>query len=208
MQEKLRALEERFESLTLAMARPEAAADYQKLQALAKERASLEEVVQLHRALRKVEAQIDDARALASDGADAELARLARDELAMLDPGRERPERELRRARLPAAPHDERDVIVETRAGAGGEEASLFAADLYRMYARYADHHGWQTEALSSNETGIGGFKEIIFEVRGRGADSRLKRESGVHRVQRVPQTEDQGRIHTSTATVAVLHEE
>ena len=207
MQEKLRALEERFESLTLAMARPEVAADYQKLQALAKERASLEEVVQLHRALRKVEAQIDDARALASDGADAELARLARDELAMLEPERERLERELRLALLPADPHDERDVIVEIRAGAGGEEASLFAADLYRMYARYAEAKRWPVEVLSTSESEKGGFKEIVFEVHGRGAYSRLKYESGAHRVQRVPATEAQGRIHTSTATVAVLPE-
>src|SRR3972149_5791966 len=196
MQEKLRALEERFESLTLAMARPEVAADYQKLQALAKERASLEEVVQLHRALRKVEAQIDDARALASDGADAELARLARDELAMLEPERERLERELRLALLPADPH-----------GAGGEEASLFAADLYRMYARYAEAKRWPVDVLSTSESEKGGFKEIVFEVHGRGAYSRLKYESGAHRVQRVPATEAQGRIHTSTATVAVLPE-
>ena len=113
----------------------------------------------------------------------------------------------MKRALLPKDPHDERDVIVEVRAGTGGEEAALFAADLYRMYSRYADLLGWRTEILSTNETGIGGFKEIIFEVRGQGAFSRLKYESGVHRVQRVPVTESQGRIHTSTATVAVLAE-
>jgi peptide chain release factor 1 len=189
------------------MGQPEVLGDYQRLQALAKERASLETVVSLARRLRDVEGQIEDARALAGDGSDPDLARLAREELDTLEPERERIEHDLRLALLPPDPHDERNVIVEIRAGTGGEEASLFAGDLYRMYARYAEVKGWPVEVLSASETDRGGFKEIVFEIDGRGAYSRLKYESGVHRVQRVPDTEAQGRIHTSTATVAVLPE-
>jgi peptide chain release factor 1 len=136
---------------------------------------------------------------------DEELAPLAKEEIERLEAQSEHLLQELKFALLPHDPADDRDVIIEIRAGAGGEEAGLFGADLFRMYARYAQVKGWDTEVISSNETGIGGFKEIIFEVRGKGAYSRLKYESGVHRVQRVPITEAGGRIHTSTATVAVL---
>ena len=204
MQDKLRTLEERYEGLAEEMARPDVLADYQRLQTLAKERSSLEDVVSLSRAVHATEAQIDEARSLGDD-ADAEIARLARDEIARLQPEIARLQADLRRALLPADPHDERDVIVEIRAGTGGEEASLFAAELFRMYARYAEAKRWQVEVLSASESERGGFKEIVFEVHGRGAYSRLKYESGGHRVQRVPVTEAQGRIHTSTATVAVL---
>jgi peptide chain release factor 1 len=207
MEDKLRALEERFEALEREMAQPEVAADYQKLQALAKERASLEEVVSLYRALRDVGARLDEARGILDQETDADLTHLAREELATLEPERERLELGLRRALQPADPHDERDVIVEIRAGTGGEEASLFAGDLFRMYSRYAESKRWGVDVLSTSESEKGGFKEIVFEVHGRGAYSRLKYESGGHRVQRVPVTEAQGRIHTSTATVAVLPE-
>jgi len=202
--EKLRALEERYESLAVDMGAPEVIADYQRLQNLAKERSSLEEVVSLSRAVRETEAEIAEAKTLSED-ADPELVRLATEELARLEPEHERLVASLRSALLPADPHDERDVIVEIRAGTGGEEASLFAGELQRMYARYAETRRWQVEVLSASESERGGFKEIVFEVRGRGAYSRLKYESGGHRVQRVPLTEAQGRIHTSTATVAVL---
>ena len=207
MLDKLRSIEERFEALETEMGRPEIVGDYQRLQALAKERASLETIVTLYRDLYRVEAQIADARALAGDGAEPDLVHLAHEELATLEPERERLQHALQLALLPTDPHDERNVIVEIRAGTGGEEASLFAGDLYRMYARYAEAKGWQTDVLSTSETDRRGFKEIVFAIQGRGAFSRLKFESGGHRVQRVPETEAQGRIHTSTATVAVLSE-
>jgi peptide chain release factor 1 len=206
MQDKLRNLEERYEALTREMGEPEVIGDFQKLQTLAKDRAALEDVVSIYRELRDVEDQIDEARSLL-EGDDAEMSRLARDELTKLEPEQERLEHDLKLALLPADPRDERNVIVEIRAGTGGEEAALFAGDLFRMYSRYAELKRWQVEVLSSNGSEKGGFKEIVFELRGRGAYSRLKYESGTHRVQRVPATEAQGRIHTSTATVAVLPE-
>jgi len=206
MQDKLRALEERYEAITAEMANPDVIADFNKLQALAKERAQLDEVVRIYRELRGVEEQIDEAKQL-QDSDDAEMARLARDELLTLEPERERLDHDLKLALLPTDPHDERNVIVEIRGGTGGEEAALFAGDLFRMYSRYAESKRWQVEVLSANGSEKGGFKEIVFEIDGRGAYSRLKYESGGHRVQRVPTTEAQGRIHTSTATVAVLPE-
>jgi peptide chain release factor 1 len=207
MQERLAAIEQRFEELTRQMADPEIAADFDRLQKLARERSSLEEVVSLFRQYRDIEQSLREAQELAGSGTDHELAALAKDEVGALTPRAEELEGRLKRALLPKDPHDDRDVIVEVRAGTGGDEAALFAADLYRMYTRYADSRGWRTELVSANETGIGGFKEVIFQVHGSGAYSRLKYESGVHRVQRVPETEAQGRIHTSAATVAVLPE-
>ena len=189
------------------MGRPEVAADFQRLQALAIERASLENIVELYRQHKRVEAALAEARSMAEDGSDPELAALARDETARLIQERERLEEEIRLALAPKDRYDVRDVIVEVRAAAGGEEASLFAADLFRMYSRYAERHSWPIEVISSHPSDLGGLKEIICEVRGKGAYSRLKYESGVHRVQRVPLTEASGRIHTSTATVAVLPE-
>ncbi len=204
---RLEELQQRYDELTAEMGRPEVAADYERLQALARERAGLEEIVSLYAAYRQVERDLEQARAVLADGDDEEMAALAREEIATLQARRQELEEQLKRALLPRDPRDDRDVIVEIRAAEGGEEAALFAADLYRMYARYADKRRWQVEVLSFNETGIGGFREIVFEVRGTGAYSRLKYESGTHRVQRVPETEAQGRIHTSTATVAVLPE-
>jgi len=206
MWDRLASIEQRFEVLTAEMGRPEVAADYERLQALARERASIDGVVTLFRQYRDVDKALAEAKALA-DGTDAEMAAMAKDEVTKLSPQRQELEERLKQALLPRDPLDERDVIMEVRAGTGGDEAGLFAADLYRMYSRYAERQGWNTDLLSSNRTGIGGFKEIIFGIHGQGAYSRLKYETGVHRVQRVPETEAQGRIHTSTATVAVLPE-
>jgi len=207
MWERLNDIEERYESLTADMARPEVTLDYEKLQALAKERASMEEIVSLYRRYREADRLASEAQTLLDESEDAGLTALAREELESQSARRGQIEDDLRNALMPRDSRDEKNVIVEVRAGTGGDEAGLFAADLYRMYSRYADRKGWAAEVLSHHESGIGGFKEIIFEVRGRGAYSRLKYESGVHRVQRVPVTEAQGRIHTSTATVAVLPE-
>ena len=207
MLNRLQALVDRYEELTAEMSRPELSSDYERLQALAKERASLEDIVALYRRYRETEQGIADARALMEEAHDPDMEALAREEIDGLTEQRERLEQDIRRALLPPDPRDEKSVIVEIRAGTGGDEAGLFAADLFRMYTRYAESKGWKVEVLSHSESGIGGLKEIIFEVNGRGAYSRMKYESGVHRVQRVPLTEAQGRIHTSTATVAVLPE-
>jgi peptide chain release factor 1 len=204
MFDRLEATEQRYEDLSAEMARPEMVGDYAKLQALAKERASIEDVVALYRAWTASGKAIEEARSVLGDS-DPEMSALAKEELVRLSLQRTDIEEKLRRALVPKDARDERDVIVEIRAGTGGDEAALFAADLYRMYTRYADRRKWTVDVLSANEIGIGGIKEVVFEVHGRGAYSRLKYESGSHRVQRVPATEAQGRIHTSTATVAVL---
>lgn len=207
MWEKLEAIERRYLELEAQMARPEVAADYDRLQGLAREHASLQQVVGILNEYRRLQDSLGQARGIVDDGSDPELVLLAREEIERDEAELERLEERLRRALVPKDPYDEKDVIVEVRAAAGGDEASLFAGDLYRMYSRYAERRRWQVEVLDSNQSDLGGFKEIVFEVRGRGAYSRLKYESGVHRVQRVPETEAQGRIHTSTATVAVLPE-
>jgi len=206
MQDKLSALEDRYEALNAEMASPEIAADYQRLTELAKERSTLEQVVGLARRLRELDEEIAETREMAND-MDAELSRMARDELASLEQQHEQVENDLKLALVPTDPRDDRNVIVEIRAGTGGEEASLFASDLFRMYSRYAEQRRWPVEVISASDSEKGGFKEIVFEINGKGAFSRLKYESGGHRVQRVPATEAQGRIHTSTATVAVLPE-
>jgi peptide chain release factor 1 len=206
MFDRLEATERRFDEITAEMARPEVSGDYEKLQSLARERAAIEPIVTLYREWRANEKALEGAKAMLGDG-DAEIAALAREEIESATVRRTELEVQLKKALVPKDPRDDRDVIVEVRAGTGGDEAALFAANLYRMYTRYADRHNWKTEVLSVNEIGIGGMKEVIFEIQGQGAYSRLKYESGVHRVQRVPATEAQGRIHTSTATVAVLPE-
>ena len=206
MFERVEGLDQRFDELTAELSRPEISGDYEKLQAIARERASIEQVVSLYREWKANTRALEDARAVLGDR-DAEMAALAREEVDALTVARADIESRLKRALVPKDPRDDRDVIVEIRAGTGGDEAALFAADLYRMYSRYADRRGWKIELVSLNEIGIGGIKEVVFEVHGAGAYSRLKFESGVHRVQRVPATEAQGRIHTSTATVAVLPE-
>ena len=207
MLEKLALVEERYEELNRLMATPEVATDYIRLKELAQEQAEIEELVQTYRQYKANEQELSETEAMLQEGGDEELEELAREEIERLTARREELYEKLRLMLLPRDPKDEKNVIMEMRAGAGGDEAGLFAADLYRMYTRYAEKHGWSTELLSSNATGIGGFKEVIFSIEGKGAYSRLKYESGVHRVQRVPVTEASGRIHTSTATVAVLPE-
>ena len=206
MHERLAEIEARYEELSRLLEDPEVVADHRRLQELARERAGLEETVRLVRQYRDTEGALVEARALARDS-DDEMRALGAEEEARLAPELERLEAELKVALIPRDPADDRDVIVEIRAGTGGDEAALFAADLFRMYQRYAERHRWRTEVLNTSEAGPGGYREIVFEVHGDGAYSRLKHESGVHRVQRVPETEAQGRIHTSTATVAVLPE-
>ncbi len=206
MWEKLEGIEERYERLSQIMADPAVASDHERLAELAREHRELEELVTLYREHQAARRELEGTFTLLEEE-DPEIQELARAEIARLQAHLDELERKLRRLLLPRDPRDERDVIVEIRAGAGGEEAGLFAADLFRMYTRYAERQGWQTTLLSAHPTGIGGFKEVVFEVKGRGAFSRLKFESGVHRVQRVPVTESSGRIHTSTATVAVLPE-
>ena len=206
MIDRLNALEARHDELGALLATPEVASDPARLQSLGREMARLEPVVVALRDWRRVREELGAARELMQDP-DEEVRAMARDEITGLEEREASLEAELRRLLVPRDPNDERDVILEIRGGAGGDEASLFAADLYRMYARYADRRGWKVDVMSTSESEAGGFKEIIAEVRGGGAYSRLKFESGVHRVQRVPTTEAQGRIHTSTATVSVLPE-
>jgi len=177
-----------------------------ELARLAKRRSEIEPTVKLGGEYRRALEELDDARALLDDP-DPEIRRLAKDEVAELESKVEELKEKLKEMLIPKDPYDEKNVILEIRAAAGGEEAALFAADLFRMYSRYAERMGWTTEVLSQNPTGLGGFKEVIALIKGKGAYSRLKYESGVHRVQRVPVTESSGRIHTSTATVAVLPE-
>ena len=205
--EQLTRVEERFEELDRLMADPGVLSDYARVSELAQERSNLEELVGAWRRYQDFQEQLNDNRALLAENDDPELAELAELEITEIEPQVAGLEDELRRMLLPKDPNDDKNVIVEIRAGAGGDEAGLFAADLLRMYTRWADDHKFKTEIMSSSETGVGGIKEAILEVRGSGAYSRLKYESGVHRVQRVPTTESQGRVHTSTATVAVLPE-
>lgn len=207
MIEVLERMAKRYDDLLIQMADPDVLADPQQIQALARERAELEDVVSRYRAYQKAQKELDEARLICKTENDPDLLQLAREEVDKQEKETERLMSEIREILAPRDPNDERDVIVEIRAGAGGEEAALFAADLFRMYTRFAERRHWATEVIDAHETGIGGFKEIVFEIRGRGAYSQLKFESGVHRVQRVPTTEANGRIHTSTATVAVLPE-
>ena len=207
MLEKLAGIEARYEELNKLMSDPDVVNDYNRLREIGQERSELEPVVETFRQFRTIQKQLQDVRVLAVAEEDAEMAAMVRDEVVRLEQASHEVEEQLKRLLLPRDPADDRNVIVEIRAGTGGEEAALFAADLYRMYTRYAESRGWSTEMLSANDTGIGGYKEVVFLVKGQGAYSRFKYESGVHRVQRVPVTEASGRIHTSTATVAVLPE-
>lgn len=207
MWDKLGAIETHYRELEEEMARPEVAGDFDRLQKLAREHSSLQEIVATLNEYRRLEEGLSQARGIANEDDDPEMVALAQEEITSGDAQIEALEGRLRRALIPKDPFDEKDVIVEIRAAAGGDEASLFASDLFRMYSRYAERQRWKVEVLDSNQRDLGGFKEVVFEVRGKGAYSRLKYESGVHRVQRVPETEAQGRIHTSTATVAVLPE-
>ena len=204
---KLETLEARYEELTRLLADPSTLAAPGRYRQVAREHADLAEVVSRYRELKGVRREVEEAEAMARDEPDPEMRALAAAEVSRLRQKAGSLEEQVREALLPADPHAQRDIIMEIRAGAGGDEAALFAGDLFRMYGRYAERQGWKVETLASNPTGLGGFKEIVFAVKGKGAYSRLKFESGVHRVQRVPVTEASGRIHTSTATVAVLPE-
>ena len=204
MLEKLNTIENHYADLTRLM--DESSQDYQKVVELAKERSELEPIVQLSARYRSLLSQYEQARQLA-DSEDEEMRALASQEIEELPGQIEAMESQIKRLLVPKDPRDDRNVYIEIRAGAGGDEAGLFASELMRMYMLYAESRGWNVEMISSNETGIGGFKEVIFMVKGRGAYSRFKFESGVHRVQRIPVTESSGRIHTSTVTVAVMAE-
>ena len=208
MFENLSVFENRYEELNMKLYDPAVAADRNLYRDLMKEHKEIEPIVEKYRALKKAEASLEDAEAILNDSeADKELRQMASDEMSAAKSDIESISEELKILLLPRDPNDDRSVIVEIRGGAGGEEAALFAYNLYRMYTMYAEKRGWKTEIVSLNETELGGFKEVSFAIDGDGAYSRLKFESGVHRVQRVPETETQGRIHTSTATVAVLPE-
>ena len=203
---QLRRVRQRYDELTAEMGTPDVAASYERLNELARERSELSTKVELLSRYEEAQQAADGARALLNED-DPEMRELASVELAEAESRLSDLDDQIMRELVPKDPRDSRNVIVEIRAGTGGEEAALFAADLYRMYARYAERRRWQTEMLNASESEKHGFKEVVFEIRGEGAYSRLKYESGVHRVQRVPETETQGRIHTSTATVAVLPE-
>lgn len=204
MLDKIKGIENRYEEINQELMK--VGEDYKRANTLSKERSDLEPIIKKAKVYRDVLQRIEEAQSLLS-GDDKELAELAQMELEELEPQVEPSENELKALLLPKDPRDDKNVIIEIRAGTGGDEAGIFAADLHRMYLRYAERQGWKTELMSMNETGVGGVKEVTVEIKGKGAFSRLKFESGVHRVQRVPVTESQGRIHTSTATVAVLAE-
>ncbi|MBE0467501.1 MAG: peptide chain release factor 1 [Candidatus Desulforudis sp.] len=204
---KLEHLEEKYEELNRLISDPEIIQDHERWRGYMKSHADLGDVVGVYREYKKVAADIEATRELIRDERDPEFRELAESELVELENREEKLRRQLRILLLPKDPNDEKNVIIEIRAGTGGEEAGLFAGDLLRMYLRYAERRGWRAEILSGSETDLGGFKEVIVLLEGRGAYSELKFESGVHRVQRVPATESGGRIHTSAATVAVLPE-
>ena len=205
MLDKLQAIEERYEQLGSELL--EVGGDYQRAGEINKERVDLEPIYVKVREYRQAVKSLEEAKALIISENDSEMIALAKADVDDLNPKIEKLEKEIRTMLVPKDPRDDRNVIFEIRAGAGGDEAAIFAADLFRMYTRYADGKKWKIELMSESAIGVGGYKEVIFEVKGKGAYSRLKYESGVHRVQRVPTTESQGRIHTSTATVTVLAE-
>ncbi|MHB9143883.1 MAG: peptide chain release factor 1 [Symbiobacteriia bacterium] len=207
MNEKLEALERRYEELTALLADPSVIADQQEYQKYAREHSRLTDIVGAFREYRRLQQELTDARAMLEDKLDDAMRQLVKEEFESLKALVEEQEQRLRFMLLPKDPNDDRNVVLEIRGGTGGDEAALFAADLFRMYTRYAERRGWKTEVVDTSETEGGGYKEVVFTIDGQGAYSRLKYESGVHRVQRVPDTEAQGRIHTSTATVAVLPE-
>jgi len=205
--EKLRQIESRYDEMTSELSSPEVLADSARYQKLAKTHSELGEIVAKFREWKEIEKGLDGAKQLLAESTDPEMKQMAHDELRELEARREVVEREVKVLLVPKDPNDEKNVIVEIRAGTGGDEASLFAAELFRMYSRYAESQGWRVEVLESSPSPVGGVKEIVASIQGNKVYSKLKYESGVHRVQRVPATEQQGRIHTSAATVAVLPE-
>ncbi|CUS04055.2 Peptide chain release factor 1 [Candidatus Promineifilum breve] len=205
--DKLDKVVDRYNEIERQMAEPEVLADHVRLTELAQERMDLSELVETYHEYNRAREELAGARMMNDAEDDPELAFMAAEEIDRLSTELERLEGRLRSLLIPRDPRDDRNVFIEIRAGTGGDEAGIFAADLLRMYSRYAEARRWKTEIVDENDTGVGGYKEVILAVKGKGAYSRLKFESGVHRVQRVPQTESQGRIHTSAATVAVMPE-
>ena len=207
MYDKIAKVVQRYEEIEARMVDPEVLSDYQLLSELAQERSELQPLVESYRRYLDLRQELADTRELLDNSDDPDMADLAVDEIERLEGEIETLEEEMRRLLLPRDPRDEKNVYIEIRAGAGGDEAAIFAGDLLRMYTRFAERKNWRTEIVSASEIGVGGSQEVVFNVKGRGAYSQFKYESGVHRVQRVPVTESQGRIHTSTATVAVMPE-
>lgn len=207
MKEKLDQIKKQFEDITRELSQPDVANDMEKFKKLGKEQSRLSEIVEKYDAFLKVEKDIRDNEEIIETESDEDLKEMAKDENEKLEAEKADLEKELEAMLIPRDPRDDKDVIVEIRAGAGGDEAGLFAADLFRMYGYYAEKKGWKTVILSSSLNDVGGFKEVVFEINGRDVYGKMKYESGVHRVQRVPETEKQGRVQTSTATVAVLPE-
>ena len=207
MLDKLSDIETRYEELERLLSDPEVMNDYTKIAEYSKERSNLQEIVDAFRLYKGQIDELEGARLMVADETDPDLLAMAGEEVAQLEASTDKLYEELKVMLLPKDPRDEKNVIMEIRAGAGGDESGLFAADLFRMYSYYATARNWKIDVIDQSDTGVGGFKEIKFEIRGKGAFSRLKFESGVHRVQRVPETESQGRVHTSTVTVAVLAE-
>ncbi len=206
MFERLEQIEARYEEMSRQLADPEVLGDIEKYQKIARQHRELEPVVEKFREYRQVKTGLDDARAMLNES-DADLRAMAQEEIAQLEEREPKIEEELKLLLLPKDPNDEKNVVLEIRAGTGGDEASLFAAEIFRMYTRFAEQHRWKVEVLSSSESSVGGLKEVIAIIEGSRVYSQLKYESGVHRVQRVPATETQGRVHTSAVTVAVLPE-
>lgn len=207
MLDRLETVYANFKELTDKLSNPKVISNQSEFQRLAKRRSELEPVVEAYHLYAELLKRLDDARQMLVSEIDAEIIEMVELEISEIEPEIEKLERELKILLVPKDADDRKNTIFEIRAGTGGEEAALFAADLYRMYSRYAERQGWKCELMSMNDTGIGGIKEVVFSVQGNGAFGRLKFESGVHRVQRVPQTESSGRVHTSAATVAVLPE-
>ncbi|MBS8265546.1 peptide chain release factor 1 [Mesobacillus boroniphilus] len=207
MFDRLQAVEDRYERLNELLSDPEVVNDSKKLREYSKEQSDIQETVMAYREYKEVKEQLTDAKAMLEDKLDAEMREMVKEEISELEPRIEELEAQIKILLIPKDPNDDKNVIMEIRGAAGGDEAALFAGDLYRMYSRYAESQGWKTEIIDASTTGVGGFKEIIFMINGNGAYSKMKFENGAHRVQRVPETESGGRIHTSTATVACLPE-
>lgn len=205
--DRLEALEARYEKLNELLSDPEIISDSKKLREYSKEQSDLQDVTAAYREYKDVTQQLADAKEMLEDDLDDEMREMAKMEISELSGRQQELEEEMRILLLPKDPNDDKNVIMEIRGAAGGDEAALFAGDLFRMYSRYAESQGWKIDIMDSNTTGVGGFKEVIFMINGKGAYSKLKFENGAHRVQRVPETESGGRIHTSTATVAVMPE-
>ncbi|CAH0345062.1 peptide chain release factor 1 [Bacillus sp. CECT 9360] len=207
MLDRLQAVEDRYERLNELLSDPEIINDSKKLREYSKEQSDIQETAQTYKEYKEVREQHQDAKAMLEEKLDADMREMVKEELNELEGNMHSLEEKLKVLLIPKDPNDDKNVIMEVRGAAGGDEAALFAGSLYRMYSRYAETQGWKIDVMDSNPTGLGGFKEIIFMINGKGAYSKLKFENGAHRVQRVPETESGGRIHTSTATVAVLPE-